>query len=998
MYRPKTVLSAARHHLNLRPTTKCKTCERTFRLASVHHDSWKTKFKDLVTDKDWTTERREESAPRRVPARNDFDKEHFPVRSSRMRNDDGRYMEDRDAEYEGRRGPSNRKPVDEEDFFETRRGGVSNGNDGRSGVGRGGAYPRTTAGVRSEGYPRTTAGVRSEGYPRTAARDERDAPGDLKAYPRTTDRDERIAPRDGRSEAYPRNTDGDERESPRGVSSGAYPRTTDRDDTDPRDVMGRLFPRKPERDDFTDGPGDFRPPRTTAPEEQEAPRDNRPPKAASPAERQAWYSDPYHLSARLARLVGTGCEEEALELLMRHQGASTPEVFGNLIAAFGSKRNWKAALHVFRLMEKRNLKPTDRTYTSLFSILADAAAANGDPANRKNRLESAIKLYETLPKLSTIQLNALLKVCLYCINEGGWDLAWELYHKTYPQAVEAAQGSEPTDPTPSQLATTDATTFDIVTFTYMLRLCAERGGSLGFTHALQIWATIQTECTKNIKPRPARAKKPITDTKAFIRNAPEYVDATLFTALLTCFIRAPTKEDTLTALPIIHTWLGLTPNELAPNRMTTPRVDWTVQLLDRVLHIAARINEPGLAVFWYKQFIRKGDIIPDAYIYNTVVGTLMTDRNPEAAWRFLDHDCDGNRVRAQARVVAYALDTSAGKDKVWRDRARDVVREWTANGPPPAAHPADLPFLANLAQLLVEVREFGAACALLEPHRVRLVSQARAAIVSCLEDPLKSAGADGLSPVEPLQARLRCLAALRTSLLKLTAKREGHADRFRERDEQKVLEMELALREVEEVLRSARGALGASKRGRVEAGGKSARGAKPPKRNAKPKPERTANPEGRVKRARSAKAGRSKPAPSVGPEEQPAKQERSVEAAEQTETKPASTTSANRKKTPASKTPPSDAGSQSADARQTKKKSPTSHAPSATPAPTRKKATPDTKKNPWDRRKARKSKPGAEVRDAEDGQPETPPQNTFKTVEKTSHSPTQPRSTKPESL
>ncbi|KAI9105255.1 hypothetical protein DFS34DRAFT_1464 [Phlyctochytrium arcticum] len=380
----------------------------------------------------------------------------------------------------------------------------------------------------------------------------------------------------------------------------------------------------------------------------------------SSTKREIWYSDPFHLREKVEQLLKDEKVEVAEDLVRRHTGAAGTEVYGALISGLGRQGKHRNALQAFKEMKGRRLKPSPQVHTSLLSSIGRAAFGTSDDLAKKNRLQEASDLWETIDSKELPHLNAMLNVCASCVSVGGWERGWDIYRQSYSGSATDALRQDEKLPKP-----------DIVTFTTMLRLCAEKKGDEGLDAAFGIWENLQ-------HPVARRAKKPSAPTK---KPAPPHVDSRLVSMFLLACIRGATQSKIGGALPIVSQWLGLPithddaskPKPKSKHSRTSKKYSRTVNLntpiVYHLMRLASRLDDPVLAMAWYRIAVDQ-DVELDDAISNVLVELLVSKGSLEDAWVVAMNAPPDISAQIKKRVCAIALRKGGPGGSTWESRSK----------------------------------------------------------------------------------------------------------------------------------------------------------------------------------------------------------------------------------------------------------------------------------------------------------------------------------------
>ncbi|KAJ3020879.1 hypothetical protein HKX48_009561 [Thoreauomyces humboldtii] len=495
---------------------------------------------------------------------------------------------------------------------------------------------------------------------------------------------------------------------------------------------------------------------------------------------EAWYNDPYLLSEKIVKLLARDDPaeiNEAMDLVDRHRGAANAQVYGALIAGLAKRGHYKLVLKCNRDMVKRRIVPTPQTHTALLNAFAQAAASPaGDVASRTNRLADARRVWdEDLERPSTIHLNAMLKVCLACIAEGGEEVAWEIYRQSVPE-----DGSKRPSDVPAP---------DIYTITYMLRMCSDPSAVEGsLDNAMLVWKDAlrldRQERKNSCKSRSA------SDIKFGAGGGPAHrrfrIDAHAVSALLLCFIRASKREDVLGALPIVQEWLGLPltagvdATAAGITKSFRPaRVDISTLLFGQLMHLASRLRDPDLALAWFSALTAPALAVqPDHDAYSVLVGLLISMGRPDDAWDIL-HPQPTSSLPApreehpdlSIRLICYVLGTEPSEPPstgsrtvqkaVWLERATALVSSLDVTSRIDPKLDVRVPI--NLAELHVHLHDPTSAFKVLDAHRANILDTTRRKLDRYVNAGVPVITKDGRRPTGPVttaQARRTVTRAL----------------------------------------------------------------------------------------------------------------------------------------------------------------------------------------------------------------------------------------------
>lgn len=261
--------------------------------------------------------------------------------------------------------------------------------------------------------------------------------------------------------------------------------------------------------------------------------------------------------------------------------------------------------------------------------------------------------------ISIEQINAFLNVCRICVAEGGWDIAWSNY-----QDSEAKFDKLPTP--------------DIITYTIMLKMCAENGSSDGYSAAMRLWKTLIGRCSHETPHHAGKSQKasgstpkslsqsslPIATFNPLLKGGLS-IDEQVIAPLLLLAIRTPNMEEARAILPIVSQWFKLPipltnrhdleqkrrggpslmerelryshTNSEANTSQKSPLVwaatpenislsyplEISTQTLDLLLRLANRVKEFQIGKEWFDILVNKRQVYTDSVAQTSLV-TLLT--------------------------------------------------------------------------------------------------------------------------------------------------------------------------------------------------------------------------------------------------------------------------------------------------------------------------------------------------------------------------------------
>ncbi|KAJ3292710.1 hypothetical protein HK104_005098 [Borealophlyctis nickersoniae] len=444
--------------------------------------------------------------------------------------------------------------------------------------------------------------------------------------------------------------------------------------------------------------------------------------------RVKWYNDPYVLGMEVKRLLAKReRDQDAIDLLLRHAGAAfaSPQLYGLLITGLAKKGLLHKVEYVYRVMRKRNVVPTTRTYTALLNAYAEYSSLDTtNEVSRAIRLNNAQEVYDSIPPevLNIQHTNALLKVFVACIYEGGFESAWDLYRLLVP--LEGRRRADVPEP-------------DVVTFTSMLNICAKKGGKIGFDSAMNVWNDVQ-RISEGAKERAARkaAKKaaeeatgPPTNKRKGAKGEGEvaedhqiHPDGRMLGALLLACVRATDTEDVRVGVQLAEEWLGLPSSALSMVR-SKPRVPMSTQLLDVLLHLASRLRDDEMGLRWYHYATAQG-LAADEAICNNVVGLLISSHQYEKAWK-VQRDGPAGDYALGIRVASSAVRRDNEDKSMWFERAQPLFEAYTKQLERSDRQEWDVRPVANYVNILCAVKKWDEAYQIIVKRRDMLVGDTR---------------------------------------------------------------------------------------------------------------------------------------------------------------------------------------------------------------------------------------------------------------------------------
>ncbi|KAJ3034814.1 hypothetical protein HK097_004388, partial [Rhizophlyctis rosea] len=407
-----------------------------------------------------------------------------------------------------------------------------------------------------------------------------------------------------------------------------------------------------------------------------------------------WFNDPFLLAEHLEWLVVKQDKaDEAIDMAKRHMGSTGSEVFGRLLTALARQGLTDKVEKVVQIMSKQNKEISPQGYTSILNSYAVAPQSGLTPEDRRERIRIAEQTWDLIPTPTVHHFNAMLKVCANFVHEGGWTLARKLY-------------TDAKDSTPLKVEDGEKPFFvpiDLITYTTMLRVCANMGGDKGYKVGMQIWK----DCLQNHEneKETARRKKEDIPKRSYNRrrevnietkklNAP---DAYTLSAILLVCARAESDEFARTGLTIASDHLGLRTNlaedeapEPPPQKLYTskpkePRhtlpFEMTNPLLHTLLQLTWRLQIPAVGFHWFRRLTNYTSFKPDVPSFNIINGLLLQLKDYEKAWKVARHSGSASPPLL-LRICATAMKPYGEDNQMWFERAQtqwDIISKELAD-------------------------------------------------------------------------------------------------------------------------------------------------------------------------------------------------------------------------------------------------------------------------------------------------------------------------------
>ena len=193
-----------------------------------------------------------------------------------------------------------------------------------------------------------------------------------------------------------------------------------------------------------------------------------------------WYNDSFLLSERIQSLIAKDKSgiTKAFDLINRHAGSSTKEVYGKMIAALANVGEYSQVLKLNQIILRRNRTLSPHGYTSLFSAIAKYAAL-GEDLHKSNCMQITDEIWKIAiaqPEISIQTVNALLHVCNVCCHNGGYNLAWEVFE----QLGNVSKNPDPSNPLSKCKA-------DHITYAMMMGVCTIASNEHASELGIQLW-------------------------------------------------------------------------------------------------------------------------------------------------------------------------------------------------------------------------------------------------------------------------------------------------------------------------------------------------------------------------------------------------------------------------------------------------------------------------------------------------------------------------------
>ena len=190
----------------------------------------------------------------------------------------------------------------------------------------------------------------------------------------------------------------------------------------------------------------------------------------------------------------------------------------------------KASFNLQMVYDKK-LTPTNQAITSI--LTSYFYCAEKDQRVRQKYFERAIELFESLPKPpSVIHLNAMIRVCSACAEEGGWDYGLKLYDEYV----------------------SEQTICDHITYTNILHLCSRNSNQDGYIVGSRIWREFLGLRRQEISEH---EQKGGVANAEFLKSMKFKLDATVIQSFLRICIRVKSWKDAQAGLIVLRENLGL---------------------------------------------------------------------------------------------------------------------------------------------------------------------------------------------------------------------------------------------------------------------------------------------------------------------------------------------------------------------------------------------------------------------------------------------------------
>ncbi|KAJ3187092.1 hypothetical protein HDU85_007130 [Gaertneriomyces sp. JEL0708] len=372
-----------------------------------------------------------------------------------------------------------------------------------------------------------------------------------------------------------------------------------------------------------------------------------------------WYNDPYKLGEYVRKQMQKSDTDDMrmYELVKRHKGAGNDVVWSTLIKALGKRGNLRLALHCFRTMKNRHMIPTPQCYTSvLHSIAVAMGKPSTDTQKKVELLNNASGIWREIKVPNIIHVNTMLRICRAACNSGGWEVASALVQQLIPKDLPI----KTLKPELRGKLVPDATTFTI-----LLGLCAARGGLESGTTAIQIWEQI---------------KEILEHSQKGGVYASFAVDSPLLRSMLVACIRSGTKEHAEYALHLCKEWLalpvevGVSKNDSTPVDIQQARLPLSTPFLSIIMQVAAALQNPGLALYWFDFVTKTQNVIADAECYRVLIMMLISEGDFDSAWKFAASG-EPKKVEYTLWVVTTALHKRAAPSQLWLQRAQAIAQD-----------------------------------------------------------------------------------------------------------------------------------------------------------------------------------------------------------------------------------------------------------------------------------------------------------------------------------
>ena len=356
--------------------------------------------------------------------------------------------------------------------------------------------------------------------------------------------------------------------------------------------------------------------------------------------KQLWFNDPYLLSKKVEEMMHDESKiPNAIELVERHKGAGNGQVYAVLFKGLAQHNLASKAFGLYKKLKSVNRDIAPQGYTSLLNCLADSSSRPGS-VHKEHRLGEAQAIWNDLvidgKEITIYHVNALLKVCLETLDQGGWKQAWQLFEnldmeKEYDPLYHSVHKIVP----------------DVITYTMMIKIASKAETIEGTNLGLQLWNEV---IEKGLK-----------------------VDVPLLNAMIMLYINAPQDEVAQKGLELIESQFGF---PISPNQEPKLENKKAVGLhtLTLLVQYAKRLKMIELGVQWYKLGQSKGSIKRFDYdIYMAFSDLLMEGNHMERLFLILKQDPNVPCI-LKLRVISTLIERFKVKNTVWWSRASLIAR------------------------------------------------------------------------------------------------------------------------------------------------------------------------------------------------------------------------------------------------------------------------------------------------------------------------------------